>query len=253
MNIVCIIQARMGASRFPNKVLSDLHGKPMLVRQIERIMQSKLIDTVVVATSNSITDNPIKTLCDEHYYACFRGSENNVLERYYKAAFAFEADIVVRVTGDCPLIDPEVTDKVIQYYLDNDFDYVSNTLTPTYPDGLDTQVFSFYVLAKANREATTKLEREHVIPYIKNHPDIFSTANVECEQDLSHMRWTVDYPKDLEFVRKVYKELYKKNKLFKFKDILKLLKEKPELMNINNGIERDEGYYKELRKLDRRD
>jgi len=246
MNIVCIIQARMGATRFPDKVLFDLEGKPMLVQQIERLMHSKLIDTVVVATSTSIADNAIKALCDKHRYSCFRGSETNVLERYYKTALAYEANIIVRVTGDCPLVDPEVTDKVIQYYLDNNYDYVSNTLVPTYPDGLDTQVFSFRVLGKANKEATTKLEREHVIPYIKNHPDIFSLANVECEQDLSYMRWTVDYPEDLKFIRAVYKRLFRNNKRFGYKNVVKLLERNPWMMELNSKFKRDEAYHKEV-------
>jgi len=251
MNIVCIIQARMGATRFPNKVLSDIEGKPMLVHQIERLFNSKLIDWVVVATSTSKNDDKIKDLCAENHFACFRGSEDDVLNRYFETAKLYCADVIVRVTGDCPLICPEVTDKVIQHYLDNrkEYDYVSNTIKPTYPDGLCTDVFSYRALVQSNNNATTKLEREHVIPYMKNHPEMFKIGSVENAVDFSQLRWTVDYERDLEFVRAIYKKLYKPNNYFGFKEILKLLEEQPELMNINRGIERDEGYYKELKKL----
>jgi len=248
MNIVCIVQARMGATRFPDKVISNIYGKPMIIRVLERLMFSKLIDTVVVATSISNKDDIIEKVCKENHYSVFRGSEDDVLDRYFQTAEAYEADIIVRVTGDCPLIDPNISDKVIQYYIKSNFDYVSNTLHPTYPDGLDTQVFSYRVLGKANKEAKLPIEREHVIPYIKNHPEIFSLGEVRHRRDLSYMRWTVDYEKDLEFVRQVYANLmHISGKLFTMGDVLRLLKQKPELARINSGIERDESYFKQLR------
>jgi len=245
--IVAIIQARVGSTRLPRKVLRRIAGKPMLWHVIERVKRARLVDAVVVATTEKREDSVVEKIAKECGVECFRGSEEDVLDRYYRAAERFGADVVVRITADCPLIDPELIDRAIELFLSGNFDYVSNTLPPTYPDGLDVEVFSFNALEKAWRMARMASEREHVTPYIRNHPEIFTLGNLKSEVDLSHMRWTVDRIEDLEFVREVYRELYRKGKNFHMKEVLRLLEDKPELAEINRHIERDEGYKKSLR------
>lgn len=245
---VAIIQARMGATRLPGKVLREILGKPILWHVIERIKRCKLIDQVIIATTNIDGERPILELAKRMGIASYSGSEDDVLDRYYQAAKRYQADIIVRITSDCPLVDPQVTDKVVKFFLDNKpgFNYVSNTLNPTYPDGLDTEVFSFATMEKAWKEAKLKSEREHVTAYIVKHPEIFKLGNVENEEDLSHMRWTVDEERDFEFVKKVYERLYKPNQVFLMRDILALLKAYPDLADINKGINRNEGYIKSV-------
>jgi spore coat polysaccharide biosynthesis protein SpsF len=245
--IVAIIQARTGSTRLPRKVLEEIGGKPMLWHVIERVKRARLVDEVVVATTDGEEDSAVEKIAEECGVGCFRGSEEDVLDRYYRAAEKFGADIVVRITADCPLIDPEIIDRAIRMFLDGNFDYVSNTLPPTFPDGLDVEVFSLVTLRRAWEEARKASEREHVTPYIRNHPEIFRLGNLKSEVDLSHMRWTVDRPEDLMFVREIYRELYREGEVFHMRDVLRLLERRPELMEINKHIERDEGYKKSLR------
>jgi len=246
--VVAIIQARVGSTRLPKKVLKKIAGKPMLWHVIDRVKKAKLVDEVVLATTTKEEDKPLLKLAKESGVKSYAGSEDDVLDRYFRAAVEFGADVIVRVTADCPLIDPEIVDKVIKYFLDGSFDYVSNVrIKPTYPNGLDVGVFSFDALEKAWKEAKKLSEREHVTPYIWNHPEMFKLGNVGHEKDLSEMRWTVDTDKDLKFVREVYKRLYKKGRIFLMKDVLKLLEKQSELAEINKGIARDAGYLKSLR------
>ena len=245
--IVAIIQARVGSTRLPRKVLERIEGRPMLWHVVERVKKAKLVDEVVIATTDREEDSAVEKIAKDCGVGFFRGSEEDVLDRYYGAAEKFGADIVVRITADCPMIDPEIIDQAIRFFLDGDYDYVSNTFPPTYPDGLDVEVFSSNALRMAWAEARKASEREHVTPYIRNHPEIFKLGNLKLEVDLSHMRWTVDRPEDLKFVREIYKKLYRENKMFYMRDVLRLLEEKPELMEINKHIERDEGYKKSLR------
>lgn len=244
MNLA-LIQARMGSSRFPGKVLEELSGRPMLWQVVNRVRRARNVDRVVVATTDQPDDDPIARLCANEGIGCFRGSEPDVLDRFYQAARANGADAVVRITADCPLIDPAVIDKVVARFDRGDCDYVCNTIRYTYPDGLDTEVFSFAALEKAWREANKPSEREHVTPYLRT--DEFSTANVESEAPVSPVRyrWTVDYPEDLAFVQKVY-EAFSKNGEFGFQEVFDLLKERPELATIQAGIIMNEGYYKSL-------
>lgn len=246
--IVAIIQARLDSTRFPKKVLVEILGKPMILHVIERAKQSNLIDQLVIATSIRAIDDPILDVVSKHRISIFRGSPEDVLDRYYKAAKKYHADIIVRITGDCPLIDPMVIDKVIQCFLDGKYDYVSNTLEQTYPDGLDVEVFSYKTLEKAWKEAELTSEREHVTPYIGKHPEKFRVMNVRNDVDLSYLRWTVDYEKDLEFVKEIFKSLYKENSIFLMNDVLNLLEKKPELKKINIGIKRNVGYLRSLEK-----
>jgi len=239
MKVVAIIQARMGSTRLLGKVMKDILGKPVILWDIDRISFSKLIDEIVVAIpyakENDVIADTIKEYNDK--IVTTRGSEDDVLDRYYKAAVQTNADVVVRITSDCPLIDPVVIDQVIKQFLDNDCDYCSNSLIRTYPRGLDTEVFSFKALEEAWNEAKQDYEREHVTPYIIENPDKFKLLNVANDIDLSHLRWTLDTKEDFEFINAVYKRIFPKKQLFLMDDVLELLSKEPELIEINRHIE----------------
>ena len=238
MNIVAIIQARMGSTRLPGKILLDIEGKPMLWHVVNRLKHNKLINEIVIATTNDKKDEKTVNFCKDNKIYCYRGSQEDVLDRYYQGAKDYNADIVVRITSDCPLIDPAITDEVISCYLDNqgNIDYVSNTIKRTYPWGMDTEVISFKALEKCWQEAKEKHQREHVTPYIYEHPGIFNLMNLENKEDLCNLRLTVDEKKDLELVRKIYAKLYKGKDIFFMEDIIKLLENSPELREINRDI-----------------
>ena len=242
MKVVAIIQARMGSTRLPGKVMKEIHGKPVILWDLDRISLSKLIDEIVVAIpygeENDVIVDTIKEYNDK--IVTTRGSENDVLDRYYQAAVQTNADVVVRITSDCPLIDPVVIDQVIKQFLDDDCDYCSNSVTRTYPRGLDTEVFSFKALEEAWNEATKDYEREHVTPYIIENQDKFKLLNVANDIDLSHLRWTLDTKEDFEFIDAVYKRIYPKKQLFLMDDVLELLDKEPELVEINSHIEQKE-------------
>jgi spore coat polysaccharide biosynthesis protein SpsF len=244
--ILAILQARLSSRRLPEKVLKSLLGKPMIIRQIERLKRAEKIDKLVVATSIESSDDPIETLCVEHDISCFRGSLDDVLDRFYQAAKIWNPEYIVRLTADCPLADPSVIDNVISFYMEGNYDYASNALPPTFPDGLDIEVFKFYCLEQAWQEAKLSSEREHATPYIYNNPQKFSLGNYENPIDFSHLRWTVDEPEDFEFVTKVYEKLYPDNPKFTMHDVLKLLNEQSALLDINNMFARNEGYQKSL-------
>lgn len=207
--MIAIIQARLKSTRLPNKAMLDICGKPMLGRVIDRIKMA--IPDIIVATP----DKEIAEYAESQGVGAFIGSESNVLDRYYQAAIGW-AD-VARITSDCPLIDPDVINRVVEHY-HKGFDYVSNIMIRTYPKGLDVEVFSFNTLEKAWRRGRGVYDREHVTPYIYNHPDLFKLGNVENDNDLSHLWWTVDYERDLEFAREIYSNL---GGNFTMKDVLK--------------------------------
>lgn len=242
--ILAILQARMSSSRLPEKVLRPIVGRPMLEHQIKRINRARLIDKMVLATSTDPSDDPLERFCVKTDTDCFRGDLDNVLDRFYRAAKKYNPEHIVRLTGDCPLTDPEVIDATIQYYLDNDFDYVSNSLQPTFPDGLDVEVFSFAALEQAFEEAELPSEKEHVTPYINRNPGLFKIGNYSNTENLSGLRWTVDEPRDFEFVTQIYEALYEAKPHFLTADILQILKDNPELAAINSDIERNEGLKK---------
>jgi spore coat polysaccharide biosynthesis protein SpsF len=244
MKTVALIQARMSSSRLPGKVLQDIAGQPMLWHVVHRAQRVKSIDSVAVITSTSAEDDIIETLCKGKGIPYFRGSLEDVLDRYYQATIHFKADVVVRLTADCPLLDPKIIEQVVRTFHENSFDYVANILEVTYPDGLDTEVFSFKSLERAWREARLKSEREHVTVYILKHPELFRLGSVKQEEDLSSWRWTVDTPADLEFVRAIHRFI--KDKEFGMEEIAKLLKEHPELLEMNAGQLRNEAYLKQL-------
>lgn len=236
--VVVIIQARTKSTRLPGKVLKNIVGKPMLAHVIERVENIRLVDEIVIATTVKEEDRVILRLANDCGVKSFSGSEEDVLDRYYQAAKRYQADVIVRITSDCPLIDPEVVDKAIAFYLKykGTVDYVSNSLRRSYPRGLDTEVFSFEVLERTWQKAKEPHQREHVTPYIYKHPETFRLANVENSEDRSYMRWTVDEEKDLEFVKEVYKRLYKEGEIFLMKDVLTLLRKEPQLMEINKNV-----------------
>lgn len=234
--IAAIIQARMSSTRFPEKVLKPVVGKPLLAHIIERLKNSKYLEQIIVATTLNERDKSIVEFCKKNNIDFFVGSEEDVLDRYYQTAKKFKIGVIVRVTSDDPLIDPAIVDKVIHHYMKNKLDFVSNNLKRTYPLGLDLEVFSFKTLEKAWLDAKTAFEREHVTPYIGKNPQSFRIANVENEVDLSGLRWTVDYEEDYKFVKAVYENLYEKKRIFLMNDVLKLLVEKPEIAEINKGI-----------------
>jgi len=245
--IAAIVQARTGSARLPKKICLDVMGKPVFWHFLERVKAAKLVEKILIATTTNPEDETIVNFANKHGIEFFQGSECDVLDRFYQTAKKFSVDIIVRVTPDCPLIDPRIIDKVIKYFLTNTFDYASNTHPRTYPDGLDVEVFSFPALRKAWEEAKKPSEREHVTPYLWRHPGVFKLGNIRNDKDLSYLRWVLDEKSDLEFVREVYERLYKQGKIFYMEDILKLLQEHPRLRDLNAGIECNEGYQKSLR------
>jgi spore coat polysaccharide biosynthesis protein SpsF len=236
MKVVGIVQARMGSSRLPGKVMKTVKGKPLLQYQIERMEKAKLVDELVVATTEKDIEAPILELCKRLNVSTYRGSENDVLERYYHAAKDYDADIIVRMTSDCPLIDPNIIDLVIQYYLDNKYDYVSNTQIRTYPRGMDTEVFSMKLLDEAFFHANMEYEREHVTPYFYLNPEKYSIGQVCNSEDNSHYRLTVDTPEDFRLISIILEDLYCRDNLFDLQMILEKLRSEPALADINKHI-----------------
>lgn len=245
--VVAIIQARMGSTRLSGKVLRSLAGKPMLEQQLERVRGAKSIDAFVVATTEKSEDDPIVDIAKRAGMSCFRGDEKDVLDRYYRVAKETGADVVVRITGDCPLHDPRVIDLVVKRFEDGQVDY---TITPAnFPEGLDTEVFSFTALEAAWKEARLPSEREHVTPFICNHPDRFVIDKPWTigNNDHSSLHWSVDTEQDFAFAEKIYQELRGSERMFHMEDVLKLLSSKPALIAINKGSTGYEGYQKSLK------
>lgn len=226
----------MGSTRLPGKVLMDLAGKPLLERVVQRCRRAVHLDELVIATTHKAADDPIVELCVARNWACFRGSEEDVLERYYRVAQEIKADIIVRITADCPLIEPTVIDRCIKEFLDNPAtDYASNFLTPrTFPRGLDVEVFSVTALERAWREDDNPAWREHVTPYIYRHPESFQSLAVVNEMDYSHLRWCVDTMEDLDLVRKIYETFQDED--FSWKQVLILLERHPDWLELNRSV-----------------
>ncbi len=225
----------MGSTRLPGKVLLDLSGVTVLARVVERLRRARLIGELVVATTTSPSDDVIVHACECLGVQTFRGDEEDVLDRYYRAALDFNAEGVVRVTSDCPLIDPEITDMVIQVFLERRPDYASNTVQKTYPRGLDTEVVAFAALERAWRQAEQPYQRSHVTAYIYENPTQFKIVPVAGQTDYSWQRWTLDTPEDLKFIRTVY-GLLENNGGFGWHDVLALMERHPELLEINSHV-----------------
>jgi len=246
MNIVAIIQARSSSSRLPGKVLMPILGKAMILRQLERIQLAQNISSLIVATSIESSDDELVAVLEKEGIGCYRGSLDDVLDRYYEAAKLNLAEHIIRLTGDCPLIDPDIIDQVISTHLRDGNDYTSNTLAPTFPDGLDVEVIKFETLQDTCQQAGLPSEREHVTPYILKHPEMYKLGNVSNCKDLSALRWTVDEPEDFELIATIYNKLYPLNPQFAIADILEFLENNPELKKKNQHIEYNEGMKKSL-------
>ncbi|MFH1581709.1 MAG: glycosyltransferase family protein [Pseudomonadota bacterium] len=249
-SIVAIIQARLGSTRLPGKVLKQVNNRTLLSYMIERVRKSKMIDNVVVATTTSPSDDQIVQWCKKENVLFYRGSEEDVLSRYHEAAKEQGASVIVRLTSDCPLMDPKVVDLVVQNYLTRpEIDFVSNTvpLPCLYPDGMDVEVFSFDLLTRANQEAVLPSEREHVTFYMWKTGK-FNIYRIDPEHDYSKYRFTVDYPQDFEVIKTVLNELYQRNPDFSMYDLISFMAEKPSLLELNQEIERNAGWQRAFEK-----
>jgi len=246
MKTSVIIQARSGSTRLPQKVLLKVMGKTILEYALERIGKAKNIEGIIVATTLNEEDARIVDLAESIGIKTYRGSSEDVLDRYYQAAKLFGIRHLVRITADCPLIDPWIIDKAVELYFESKADYCSNTLKETFPDGEDVEVLSFNALHSAWKSAKLLSEREHVTPYIKKNPGRFKLVNFENDIDLSGKRWTVDREEDFRFIKALLEGLYPIKPDFSSGDILEFLRQNPRLEEINKGIARNEGYSKSL-------
>uniref|UniRef100_UPI00404767C8 cytidylyltransferase domain-containing protein n=1 Tax=Algoriphagus sp. TaxID=1872435 RepID=UPI00404767C8 len=240
MKIVAVVQARMGSSRLPGKVMKVIQGKPMIDYQLKRLCKSKLINKIVVATSTNTENDILADYVAELGIEVFRGSENNVLERFYLAAVKYQPDIILRITADCPLIDFSIIDQMIKVFLNSNVDYLTNAFPPTFPDGLDTEIFTFNALKKTYLNARKPLEKEHVTPYIRDSGE-FKILNYSNSTDFSNMRWTVDEPSDFEVISGVFSHFYPIID-FNWMEIVQLTKLRPEIFSQNSSIIRNEGF-----------
>jgi spore coat polysaccharide biosynthesis protein SpsF len=237
--IATVVQARMSSSRLPFKVMVSLAGKPLLQRMIERVEASVLKGTVIVATSIEASDDPIESFCQKEGIRCYRGSLTDLLDRHLKAAEEVNADYVLKIPSDVPLIDPDVINRVVSYFFKNidKYDYVSNLHPATYPDGNDVEIMTIDTLRRAHSAATLPMEREHTTPWIWENPEINRIGNVVWETGLDYSmthRWTIDYEDDYLFIKRVYDELYSQNKHFSMYDILALIERNPTIFAINH-------------------
>ena len=237
-NVVVIVQARMSSSRLPGKVLLPLMGKSLLARMIERLKMSDYGAGLVIATSTGVADDAIAKEAEALGVSCYRGSLNNLLDRHYQAAKLCNADVVLKIPSDCPLIDPKAIDHVLDFFFANrnHYDYVSNLHPATWPDGNDVEIMAMHCLEQAWRKATRPLELEHTTPYIWENPNVFSIGNVPWETGLDYSmshRFTIDYEEDYLFIKRVFEELYPAKADFSCGDILALLEQKPEIYELN--------------------
>lgn len=238
MKKVAIVQARLGSTRLPGKILMDLAGRPMLAQQIRRMKRCRFLDEIVVATTTASADDAVVELARHEGVGWFRGSQEDVLSRYLGAARESYADLVVRITGDCPLVDPEVTDLVVSELAAHSTgcDYASNSLRRTYPRGLDAEALFWDVLLRINRMAATPEDREHVTVLPRQHPGLFLTRSIEDSEDNSDLRWTVDHDADLQLVRTLYERLGLAESGTTYREIVRFVREHQDLAKMNAGI-----------------
>lgn len=243
MYVNAIIQARCGSTRFPGKVFADINGNPLLWHVVNRLKFAELIDNIIVATTVNTIDDEIEKWCKKEGVNCFRGSEDDVLNRYYRAALAFPSDIVVRVTADDPFKEPAVIDEVIGKLINEKYDLVTNNYPPSFPEGLDCEAFTFEVLKTVEESTDDLFEREHVTQYVYHNPDKFRIGNVLSDRQLSHYRWTIDTVEDYEMVKRVYNNRKLDSKgILLMDEILDILKNHPEISAINSDVERSAMY-----------
>ena len=237
---LAILQARMSSSRLPGKVMIEVNGKPMIFRQIERIRQASFIDEVIVATSTHVSDDLLADFLVDNGVRVFRGSLNDVLSRFLEIQKRLKPSAVVRLTGDCPLVMPELIDEMVNCFNHSKVDYLSNTLEPTYPDGLDVEIISPYAMERLAELELSEPEREHVTLGIYTRPSMFTLQNFRGESDLSQKRWTVDYLEDLKFVREIFSVFEGNESTFTLRDVLLLLSKNPELRSEISADRRNE-------------
>ncbi|MFH1664879.1 MAG: glycosyltransferase family protein [Candidatus Omnitrophota bacterium] len=248
--VIAVVQCRMGSQRLPGKVLAEISGKPMLWHIVERLKHSRSINEVVVSTSTREENLPILRFVEEYDIPYYAGSEEDLVDRFYQTAGKFNADVIVRITADCPLVEPNVTDKVIDFFLDNmdKYEYVSNCRPfSTYPHGLDVEVFGYGLLKKLWEEITDPFRREWFTTVIFENPQIYDQYCIKNDIDLSHLRLTVDYPEDLELIRHIFSKLYVDGHCFLLEDILRLFSEEPAVFDKNAKYKKDEAYRTELK------
>lgn len=241
---LAILQARMSSSRLPGKVMLPINGEPMIYRQIERIKQASAIDELIVATSSDSSDDPLAKFLEAKNIKVFRGSLNDVLSRFLEietqTQAQFKLTAITRLTGDCPLVMPELIDEIVGHFYESNVDYLSNTLRPTYPDGLDVEVIKASTLRKLEAFELSEAEREHVTLGIYSRPSIFKLANFIGKEDLSQNRWTVDYLEDLVFIRKIFLEFVGRESMFTFEDLMLFLASSPDLKSAISADRRNE-------------
>lgn len=242
MSTVAIIQGRVGSTRFPKKIFAELCGKPFIWHVVNRLTFCKNIDKIVLATTTNPSDDELENWAKSEGIACFRGSENNVLERFYNAAKFHEAKIVVRITADDPFKDPVIIDKVIDLLKTKKKDFAYNNYPPTFPEGLDTEVFTFQALKKAYLESKDDFEKEHVTQYLYRHPELFTQTNFSNSENLSHLRLTVDTINDFNFTKFLYNKLYDEGRIFYLNQIIEVINKYPEMLNLNSEVERSSMY-----------
>lgn len=243
MSTNAIIQARCGSTRFPNKVFADVNGKPLIWHVVNRLTHAKTINKIVIATTINEKDDKIEKWCNENNVACYRGSENDVLNRYYSASVAFPSDIVVRITADDPFKEPAVIDAVVNKLINEGFDHVTNNFPPSWPEGLDCEAFTFAALEASEKSTNDAFEREHVTQYIYHNPDKFKIGNVASPKNLSYLRWTIDKEVDYEMVKAVYAHRNPANTgILLLDEILDILEKNPEIKEINSSVERSAMY-----------
>lgn len=244
--VIAIVQARMTSTRLPGKVLKKLAGKTVIWHVFNQLSFSQKINKIILATSTDPSDDLLEEWAIKNNKNFFRGDLDNVLKRFYDTAKKFNGEVIVRITADCPLIDPKVVDKVVEKFINGDYDYLSNTNPPTFPDGLDTEVFTFNALKEANENAKLKSELEHVTPYIRNHPEKFKLGNFSGTTNYENYRWTLDNPEDYKFLTAIFDNLYKENSFIDHKAVLKFISQNKELLKINSKIKRNEGFRKSI-------
>lgn len=235
MNFLAIVQARMGSTRLPGKVMKEIMGVPSIKYLLDRLSRSTKLNEIIVATSSEKANRPLIEYLEEIGYKVFVGSEDNVLERYYLASANYKNHNIIRITGDCPLVDPLLLDKMIDHYVANDADYLSNIWPRSFPKGLDIEIFSYHSLNRAYHETSDKYDLEHVTPYIRESGK-FNVANYLNKNDYSNQRWTVDWPEDFELIKEIF-EYFTPEIFFSWEEIISLYQDKPEIFNINKHLD----------------
>ena len=243
MKVNAIIQARCGSTRFPRKIFAEIDGKPLLWHVVNRLKAAETIDGIIVATTVNPEDDATEAWCRENGVPCFRGSSDDVLNRYYSASRAYPSDVIVRITADDPFKEPAVIDRVVRKVTEEGADLATDNNPPTFPEGLDCEAFTFAVLETMEQRAEDPFEREHVTQYVYRHPEAFRTANVAGEENLSSYRWTIDNEEDYEMVKAVY--AHRENPaggMLRMAEILEILRKYPEIAEINAGVKRSAMY-----------